>query len=129
MRPRFSLRWLLIAFTVLSLGFYLFFIRPTVIANQFVSRIDDGEVDQFLSLYGRLVRDRIERFEQAYSPDISPRFTAVCYPQTWTDFIALRRTISVSVWIHPYYGTKEELIGDFQLHASAFVVSPNENLD
>jgi len=39
MRFRFSLRWLLIAFTVLSVFFYVLFIRPTVIANRLVTSV------------------------------------------------------------------------------------------
>ena len=46
MRPRFSLRWLLIAFTVLSVGFYLFFVRPTVNAMQFVHLVEVKEWEQ-----------------------------------------------------------------------------------
>jgi hypothetical protein len=42
MRPRFSLRWLLIAFTLLAVAFYLCFVRPTVIAKEFVNAVNMG---------------------------------------------------------------------------------------
>jgi hypothetical protein len=51
-RFRFSMRWMLIAFTVLSFGFYLFFIRPTVLANRFVAAVESGkhELDPSIQL-------------------------------------------------------------------------------
>ena len=50
MRFRFSLRWMLIAFTVLSVFFYVLFIRPTVIANRFVTAIRNGDFETAESL-------------------------------------------------------------------------------
>jgi hypothetical protein len=39
MRPRFSVRWLLLAFAVLAAVCYLLFERPTVIAERFVAAV------------------------------------------------------------------------------------------
>ena len=43
MRPRFSLRWLLIGFTVLTIAFYFLFVRPTMIAQQLVASVKSTE--------------------------------------------------------------------------------------
>jgi hypothetical protein len=43
MRPRFSLKWLLIAFTILGVAFYVAFVRPTAQANRFIESLKAAE--------------------------------------------------------------------------------------
>ena len=42
-RFRFSLKWMLILFVFCGFAFYLLFVRPTVIANQFVAAVESGD--------------------------------------------------------------------------------------
>ena len=44
MRFRFSLKWLLIDFTALSVIFYVLFIRPTVIANRLITSVGNYDL-------------------------------------------------------------------------------------
>lgn len=45
MRPRFSLKWLLIAVTLLSVALFVLVIYPTNKAKRFVAGINDGSID------------------------------------------------------------------------------------
>lgn len=92
MRPRFSLRWLLIAFVVVAFVSYVFFIRPTVIARSFVTEIENRDFSQ---------ADRLFR-----SSDFSPvifqdGFTSIksvhvfLTPQEWGDVWRGQRRISI----------------------------------
>ena len=86
MRFRFSLRWLLVTFTVLSLVFYVLFIRPTVIANRFASAIQLGEVSGMQSFFpsNQIVEFNDLIYQKAEVQD-----------QTWDDVRNFRRRVVV----------------------------------
>src|SRR6478735_5443629 len=50
MRPRFSLRWLLIVFTLIAVALYVFFVHPTVAANRFVVAVNRGDFRELTAL-------------------------------------------------------------------------------
>lgn len=51
LRPRFSLRWMLILFALFGVLFYLLFVRPTVLANEFVAAINGHDYERANSLF------------------------------------------------------------------------------
>ena len=93
-RPRFTLRWVMIAFTVLGVAFYFLFVRPTALANQFVRDIQSGNFTQAESLLG-------EQCKNPFGKSVTFReFTTVAsvYPRDWSDVWHFRRTIEVSAF-------------------------------
>lgn len=97
MRPRFrfSLKLLFIAFAVLSVSFYVLFIRPTVIANRFVSALNRGDVKVFESLADGVQEKLIDLLHQQDKnikfEDV--KFSAEIKPQSWRDIYKCRRTV------------------------------------
>lgn len=87
MRPCFSLRWLLIAFTVLSVFFYALVVRPTVIAKQFVSSVNRGDLAELQLLHEESVQPW---------PFVTGSVYAELVPLKWTDFKLFRRKIAIN---------------------------------
>src|SRR5262245_14397317 len=92
-RPRFSLRWLLIALTLFALVLYLFFVHPTVRAHQLIAAINQGD-------YRALTDLKMHRALQRY--DISYAFEncntiAELMPRTWPNVCKCCRNIIVHV--------------------------------
>lgn len=87
-RFRFSLRWLLVGFTVLSVGFYFLFVRPTVIANRFVAVMGRGD---YRNLDAIGVHPWFERFSG--KPN---HVEAQLQPREWADVWHFRRRIVVT---------------------------------
>lgn len=82
----------MIAFTVLGVAFYVLFVRPTVLANQFVRDIQAGDFAQADALLGEAVKNRFGKstgFEEHTT-------VASVYPRDWSDIWRFRRTIEVS---------------------------------
>lgn len=46
MRPRFSLRWLLLVFTLLTVAFYLLFVSPTFVADRLIAASDRDDLSE-----------------------------------------------------------------------------------
>ncbi len=101
MRPRFSLRVILIATATLSILLYLFVVRPTILANRFVAAVntqDMDAVDAFLAdknwreeEYSGLTRDAARRTDHIY---------ADLFPRDWGDWLGCRRRIVVRIARH-----------------------------
>lgn len=96
MRPRFSLRWLLIAFAFSGFVFYLLFVRPTAIATRFVAAVENGDVDLQKSFYpsdqlqNQAYLSAAQRFNDFRTASMSIE------PRTWKDFVNCRRRITAS---------------------------------
>jgi hypothetical protein len=89
MRPRFSLRWLLIAFAIFSVCLYVLFIRPTVLAERFVAAINRGEADPY---------DVVQRPQLAASrPTDNKTVVARVLPRTWSDILHARRELGATI--------------------------------
>ena len=105
MRPRFSLRWLLIAFTIMSVAFYILIIRPTTIAQRFVTALNRGDVTA-LRMLADGVQDSLLNSLHQQDKNIKledVKFSAEIRPQTWRDIYKFRR----DVWLHLSYSTYE----------------------
>ena len=96
MRPRFSLRWLLIAFTVLSVIFYVLFIRPTVIAQSYVARAKSGDFSDVENLCHTDTR-LADNLQYAWRMDRIDFSTAEkqlhLEPRTWNDLRRFQRRL------------------------------------
>lgn len=90
--PRFSIRWLLIGFAVLTVVFYLLFVRPTVIANQFARAIKAGDFTLAASM---LNSGDESSFAMPYSGFSDVTTVAEIFTREWTDIWHFRRSISV----------------------------------
>ena len=105
MRPRlrFSLRWLLIAFTVLVPIVYLLFVRPTVIVHQLVDAINKKDYRFLQSMDSEPIplKDTVATFKDL--DDVEHMninrvsLNAVAVPSSWGDIFRFRRRANVLV--------------------------------
>lgn len=93
MRPRFSLKWLLTAFTILGVAFYVAFVRPTVIANRFLTFIQEPDVQgaQSLCVAGS------EPFLLPGWKDVNEVTESELSPRTWNDIWKMQRRVEIRV--------------------------------
>jgi hypothetical protein len=94
MRPRFSLRWLLIGFTIVSVAFYVAIIRPTAMAQRFVVAIERNdfdaahsllrEDDRRISIAAGKLRDRVGPIDRMFIE---------IFPRNWQDLWACQRRL------------------------------------
>src|SRR4051794_20276505 len=113
LRPRFSMRWLLIAVAVLTVLLDVLFVRPTVVANQFAGAIEEHDFERAASL---LEGGDKTSFATNYSarqntniacePSVSPR--------AWSDIWHFRRIISVDSHVSAKYRNKRTGKDDFK---------------
>jgi hypothetical protein len=87
-RPRISLRWLLIAFTLIAIALYVFFVHPTVRANRFVGRINGGDFGE-LKAIGLTEKLAVSLEDCEVSAELRPR--------TWRDVCKFRRKALIHV--------------------------------
>ena len=92
MYPRFSLRLTLVFFAFFGIVFYLFFVRPTIIANRFVNLIQSNEYREAESL---CVSDS-RRFSD-YVNSESVVVTVKLHARTRNDIWKMRRRMWVRV--------------------------------
>lgn len=98
MRPRFSLRLILLAFALLGLALYVFVVRPTALAQRFVAAVEERDYDAAQRLmvdggdWGRVVRP-----PQSFKAD---RIYAELMPREWQDVWRVRRRIILRISRH-----------------------------
>jgi hypothetical protein len=97
MRPRFSLRWLLIAVAVLAIGLYVLFIRPTVVAQRFVAAIGRGDYSDLGTMRGsKLLQRFASESDRVTSADVE--IFARLEPQTRDDVFKFQRRLWVFIF-------------------------------
>ena len=89
LRPRFSLKWLLIAFTILGVAFYVAFVRPTVIANRFIALVDRDENQKAQALFSDSTTLVFKTTPVIVRAELLPR--------TWEDVYKMQRRLDVDV--------------------------------
>jgi hypothetical protein len=100
-RPRFSLRLILLAFALLAVALYVFVVRPTTLANRFVAAVSQQEYEAA----GRLMcneeeaKEWVEMVRPEYSskPD---RVYAEVMPREWQDVWRGQRRILFRLALH-----------------------------
>jgi hypothetical protein len=104
MKLQFTLRWMLIAVTVLSVLFFLLLVYPTARSTRFVVGVNSDVIDPYNAL------DIDKDIPKQHS---RTTYSSTLLPWTWTDLFACRRRISVridEVWDDPRlprYATNE----------------------
>jgi hypothetical protein len=94
MRPRFSLRWLLLALTVFALGLYVLFVHPTVRAQQLVAAINRGDYQTLIDL--KMQQAMQQSYDRAYAFENCDT-TAELTPRTWPNVYKCCRNVVVHV--------------------------------
>jgi hypothetical protein len=92
-RPRFSLKWLLIACSLVAVALYVFFVHPTVRANRFVDAINGGDFRELTTL--GMLKD-LKSFSQDFSFE-NCTVSAELKPRTWRDVYKFRRKALVRI--------------------------------
>jgi hypothetical protein len=97
MRPRFSLRWLLIAVAVLAIGLYVLFIRPTVVAQRFAAAIGRGDYSDLHTIgEGKLLQRFASESDRVTSANVE--IFARLEPQTRNDVFKFQRRLWVFIF-------------------------------
>lgn len=94
MQPRFSLRLMLVIFTLAAVSLYVFIVRPTQLANRFVAAIQGenftaahellGEDDWRISKVEGQLQDRVGAIDRVFIE---------VFPCEWSDVVACRRRL------------------------------------
>jgi hypothetical protein len=120
-RLRFTMRWLLVAFAIATIAFYVLFIRPTIVAERFVRVIGEGDLKQAASM---LIGDQ----QSAGMPHIHDFGSASSAGQlsrrTWSDIWHLRRTISVRTSVNSGDFLHGQPMDERRLHLDQFAPLP-----
>jgi hypothetical protein len=86
---------MLVGFTVLSVGFYLLFVRPTIVANQFVAAVESGDYEAVESLCTGadpvFLTKVIKKLPQPVIVEVE------LAPQSWHSLFRGRRTATLGV--------------------------------
>jgi hypothetical protein len=98
-RPRFSLRLLLVVFALLALALYLCVVRPTALAEQFVAAVSDRDYTTAQQLLGD------KRDWSVAGKSLQGRVPKAMYvrllPREWGDVYRCRRRVVLTVaWRH-----------------------------
>lgn len=113
MRPRFSLRTLLVLTAVLAAGCYWWVAGPAIIAERFVESLKVKDPAQFLATFtnssDRELGSRIHGLYhfpafypyERHDPTINTGFTVERSPRSWTDLIYARRRMQLTqTWLN-----------------------------
>lgn len=88
-KPRFSLKWLLLTVTLLSVALFVFAIYPTDRASRFAAQLNAGAI---------IANDVLKFPKLGHLSDEVPRTKVVkakLLPATWRDFFGIRRRVEV----------------------------------
>src|SRR5262245_11955580 len=92
-RPRFTLRWVLVGFTVFAVAFYLWFVRPTIVANRFVRAVNEGATKRAISM---VENGDVTWIASGYA---DATIDAELSPREWGDIWHFRRRIVVRAYV------------------------------
>lgn len=115
MRPRFTLRTLLILTALAAAACYWFVARPTIVANRFVAAVNRGDYPAAQAL-------AIQPASWDQPPDwrllnTKPlQYSAQVQPRTWVDLCCARRRIQFQISPHPEEDDATILIQDSKSH-------------
>jgi hypothetical protein len=94
MRPRFTIRVLFLAIAIMALASYWAFVRPTVIAQQFVHAVKIGDYAKAQSFCGipcnTFLSDHIAKMDNV---EVKVR----THPRTWRDVWSLRQNMLLQI--------------------------------
>lgn len=94
MRPRFSLKWLLVGITLAAVILYSLFIYPTVVAHRFARAVEHGDYQYALSFIEEEPRKTIaERLAVTEKSTVKVTISR----RVWRDIWNLQRSIQIRV--------------------------------
>lgn len=120
--PRLSLKWMFIAFSVLTVVFYLAYIRPRATAERFVSAVKHGDFTEFntLTVGNELFKDRL----RLQIPDLPAVDQAEISGEVgslrWRDVVRFRRGCYV---MFAYPRTEQLSSGQYQTAVHVYAVA------
>jgi len=116
MRPKFSLRLMLILIALVSVALYVFIVRPSAFANRFVAAIGEQDFDTAQRL---LMNER--EWRRVVNPDVSgmpDRIYAELMPREWQDVLRAQRRIVLRLSRHNNFrGNYVDWTEDFDVAA------------
>ena len=147
LRPRFSLRTLLVLTVILAAACYWWIARPTMIANRFIAAIDQGHdytaADAWFAAGESTLSDKIGDFSFSFFKmgiqiDLGKlKLTAAALPRTWADLKRGQRRVQLTAtgdqfgtW--PLVATPRGIrTGDYSVHVipADFPVTDNLSID
>src|SRR3954465_6455405 len=101
-RPQFTLKWLFVLFTVLSVSFYVLFIRPTSLAKQFVNETNVGNFATLKTMTAgsTSMLDDLQSYHKDFAFE-NCKISADVRPSTWRDIYSFRRKVNVRIDFPP----------------------------
>jgi hypothetical protein len=106
MRPRFSLKRLLVGVTALSVFLCTFFIYPTIFAHRFVAAVESGAAEPYAFQALPTLASAVPRRPVVDSAKVE------LLPRSWDDLWHFRRRVSLNVdWSDrddPQFHTRDE---------------------
>jgi hypothetical protein len=101
-RPQFTLKWLFVLFTVLSVSFYVLFIRPTSLAKQFVNETNVGNFATLKTMTAgsTSMLDDLQSYHKDFTFE-NCKISADVRPSTWRDIYSFRRKVNVRIDFPP----------------------------
>lgn len=102
MRPRFSIRFLLIFTAFVGISLYVLFVRPTAVAETFVNAANNQDFEYLIRCFQTSNRntigfDNISRPLSGSGPHTIDRAGAKLLPRSWNDLFGCRRRIVLSI--------------------------------
>jgi hypothetical protein len=108
MRPRFSIRLLLVAVFVVSLACYVSFVRPVVFAEQFMRAF---EAEDFTAAESLCCDSSNQFLTESMNDGRTYSVEVKVFPRKWRDVWKLRQPMVVSVIPEPSSPGSKDLVG------------------
>lgn len=104
MRPRFSLKWLLVLIAIAGFGFYTFFVRPTATAKKFIKLVESGDYEgaESLCLSHFSIDLRFHSNDALVEAKLEPR--------TWLDVLRTQRRVDIRIVKTPPHVLNDDTI-------------------
>ena len=93
--PRFSLRWLLIGFTLLAGLFYVLFVQPTVIANRLARAVENQDATVLSSLVTNTSSNAL--FQYTFHSAENVKASVQLESRSWADVVRFQRRLQIQL--------------------------------
>ena len=122
MRPRFSLRLMMVAMTFSAIASYWLFVRPNSVAQQFVDLVRAKEYREAELLCGdsthSFLVDQVDSFGEC-------EVEATLFPRRWSDLVRLQQRMSVTVRnLKAIHGTNDYVAMRGYMTAGPMFINP-----
>lgn len=113
-RPQISLRRLLILFTVLSVSFYVLFVRPTSLAKQLVNETNSGNFAtlKMMTAGSTSMLDDLQSYHKDFTFE-NCKVSAKVRTSTWRDIYSFRRKVDIRIDFPPGFVQAPSSLNNF----------------